>query len=171
MDRAPTDPAPQPSRHSESDGDFLDFLEVTTARFGVVRIPRTHVIDFPLGVFGLPDATTFALLQHRPGSIFHWLQALAFPQVAFVVAPATTLDPDYPVADIARAVAFLDLPPDAAVETLLICTIPRPPAAATVNMLAPVCISVTARRGAQITRHDHAYDVRAPLVLPSARAR
>lgn len=171
MDRAPTDatdPTLQPSRRSESDGESL---EVTTARFGLVTIPRTHVIDFPLGVFGLPDATRFALLQHRPGSIFHWLQALAFPQVAFLVAPATTLEPEYPVADIASALAFLDLPPDAAVETLLICSVPRPPAVATVNMLAPVCISVAARRGAQITRHDHAYDVRAPLVLPSARAR
>lgn len=168
MDHAPTNTTPQTSGLPESDGETLG---VTTARFGVVPVPRSHVIEFPFGVFGFPDATAFVLLQHRPGSIFHWLQAIAFPQVAFIVAPATSVEPDYPVADIASALAFLDLPPDAAVETLLICSIPRPPAVATVNMLAPVCISVAARRGAQITRHDHAYDVRAPLVLPSARAR
>jgi flagellar assembly factor FliW len=114
----------------------------------------------PLGLPGFAQARTFVLLDHRPGSVFRWLQATDHPEIAFVVLDPLLFVPDYPVESVRRATGFLGIDPDEEIFVLAICTVPPAPGEPTANFLAPIGIGRTCRRGAQVVLHDSGFDSR-----------
>jgi flagellar assembly factor FliW len=104
------------------------------------------------------------LVDHRPGSVFRWLQAIEFPDLAFVVIDPLAFVPDYPVENVRKAIAFCELEPDEEVAVLAICTVPPAPEEPTANFLAPLGIGLRSRRGAQIVLHDCGFDTRVPFL-------
>lgn len=108
------------------------------------------------------------LVDHRPGSIFRWLQSIDQPDLAFVVIDPLTFVPDYPVALVRKAASFVGLDPDEPLLVLVICTVPPVPAPPTANFLAPLGIGQQTRRGAQVVLHETGYGS-AETFLPSNR--
>ena len=140
---------PQPSqRHIE------------TNRFGPLEVPEDAIITLPFGIPGFDRAQEFILLDHRPGSMFRWLQSTQRPDLAFVVIDPLVADPQYPLADVQKQLGYLDIAEGEEIIVLGICTVPPPPAAPTVNLMAPVGIGLTSRTGAQVILHESKYNAR-----------
>lgn len=110
-----------------------------------------------MGLPGFPNDLTFVLLDHRPGSVFRWLQSCDSADLAFVVIDPLVFVPDYPIDKARNAASFVGLSPDEDLIVLVICTVPPPPAEPTANFLAPIAIGQVSRRGAQVVLHDSGY--------------
>ena len=121
-----------------------------------------------MGIPGFPAANEFVLLDHRPGSVFRWLQSLQDPDLAFVVLDPRLVDDTYPIHLVRKAMGFLDLPEDEEVVVLSLCTIPPRPAKPTVNLLAPIGVGLKTRKGAQVVLHETRYGAR--MEFMAARA-
>ena len=130
----------------------------------MIEVPAANVITMPLGIPGFASAKEFVLIDHKPGSMFRWLQCLDDPDLAFVVIDPLVADADYPVDAVRKHLAFLDLEAEEDVVVVAICTIPPRPNQPTVNLLAPIGIGVQCRRGAQVVLHETRYDARMPFL-------
>jgi len=100
------------------------------------------------------------LIDHKPGSVFRWLQAVEVPSLAFVVIDPTAFVPGYPVEQVRKMIGFCDLQDDEEIAVLAICTVPPAPDEPTANFLAPLGIGLRSRRGAQVVLHDCGFDTR-----------
>ncbi len=100
------------------------------------------------------------LIDHRPGSVFRWLQAVEVASLAFVVVDPVAFIPDYPVEQVRRAIAFCEIEDDEEIAVLAICSVPPAPDEPTANFLAPLGIGLRSRRGAQVILHDCGFDTR-----------
>lgn len=129
---------------------------------------ETALIELPLGLPGFPEAHQFVLLDHRPDSVFRWLQCVTMPELAFVVIEPQMFDPSYPLEAVRKHVQFLRLEPDEEIGVLALCTVPPAPAPPTANFLAPIGIGMHSRRGAQILLHDSGYSSRDSFTERSA---
>lgn len=121
---------------------------------------------FPLGLPGFAEAREFVLIEHRPGSVFRWLQAVEIPELAFVVIDVLVYVPDFPIDDVRRSLAFCELEPDEELAVLAICRVPPPPEEPTANFQAPIGVGLRTRRGAQILLHDSRYGMHMPFLRP-----
>ncbi len=130
----------------------------------MIEVPEANVITMPLGIPGFAEAREFVLIDHKPGSMFRWLQSLDDAALAFVVIDPLMADPEFPVANVRSHLGFLDLDEDEEVVVVAICTIPPRPKTPTVNLLAPIGIGVNSRRAAQVVLHETTYDARAPFL-------
>jgi flagellar assembly factor FliW len=133
---------------------------VQTSRFGVIAIDPERVVTLPLGMPGFPEARAFVVLDHRPGSIFRWLQSIDDPSLAFVVIDPLLVHPDYPLDLVRRSLAFVDVADDEPLALFVLCTVPPAPGTATANFMAPVGVGIHSRRGAQVVLHDSPYGPR-----------
>lgn len=140
-------------------------MKIENTRFGTIEVPDETLITFPQGIIGFHELRRFVILDHDDRSFIRWLQAVDRPELAFVIIDPLPLVKDYPVERILAECDDLGLGPDeevaiAAVMTLL--PAPKPP---TVNLLAPVVMGVTARRGKQVVLHDSPYHTQHPIVF------
>jgi len=110
-----------------------------------------------MGLPGFPDNHTFVLIDHRPGSVFRWLQSCDTPGLAFVVIDPLLFKPDYPLDKARGAASFVGLRDTEELIILVICTVPPPPAEPTANFLAPIAIGQESRRGAQVVLHESGF--------------
>lgn len=145
-----------------------DSITFSTSRFGELEIPEEHLLSFPIGIPGFPESRRYVLLDHRPGSLFRWLQSAELPDLAFVVIDPLLIDPDYPMDRIRDELSFLGLDSSEELIVLGICTVPPSPAQPTVNMLAPIGIGLQSRQGAQVILHDARYQARQSFLKKNA---
>jgi flagellar assembly factor FliW len=139
---------------------------IQSTRFGTIEAPENQLMHFPLGIPGFAEAKDFVLVEHRPGSVFRWLQAATVPELAFVVIDVLAFVPDYPVADVRKALAFCDIAPDEELAVLAICRVPPPPDEPTANFQAPIGVGLRSRRGAQILLHDSGFSMSMAFLRP-----
>lgn len=136
-------------------------LKVNTSRFGQIEIAAQQVLTLPQGMVGFPILTRYAILQHRPGSPFHWLQSLEKPELAFVVMNPLVFDPEYnlalPDADARR----LQINDPAQVQVWVVVNIPHgEPEKMTANFKAPLVVNLEKRLAAQVIMDDPRYPLR-----------
>ena len=139
---------PRARRGARPTDDAARVLDTT--RFGKIRVSGTSVITLPLGLLGFEQLTAFVLLDHQPGSVFRWLQAIDRPDIAFIVVDPLMFKPELPLDAVRRSASFAGIGPDEELVVLATCTVPPPPAPPTANFLAPIGIGRQSRRGAQV---------------------
>lgn len=69
-------------------------IKVKTTRFGEISIPEYKVITFKDGIPGFPDSRRFVILDHKDTPL-KWLQSLDDPDLAFLIAEASSIEPAY----------------------------------------------------------------------------
>ena len=111
-----------------------------------VQPEQAGVIEIPSGLPGLREHKRFVLADITGFPAMRALVSLDDELVRLVVVEATLIDPDYPVAA-ARALASLA---DDEVAIAVVVTLPRDGGTPTANMLAPIVIGMTSRRGEQV---------------------
>lgn len=123
-------------------------LKVVSQRFGTFEVPQDRIFRFENGLIGFPSAHRFVLLDHRPGSPFKWMLSLDDPELAFAVANPSDLVSDYtpPVKRAAKQLAAEA--EDVAIFALV--TIPTDPTQMTINLMAPVAVSLRTMAAEQL---------------------
>ena len=139
--------------------------KIETSRFGKIEIEKKRIITFPEGLIGFPDEKEYAILEHKPGSPFFWLQSMEQPELAFVMTDPFLLKQDY----------LQDLSPDEAghfekkngadIVVFVLLTIPPGNVnGMTANLLGPLVIDSETRQGKQVILANSGYDTRFPVI-------
>ena len=138
--------------------------KIETSRFGEIEIEEIRLITFPEGLIGFPDEREYAILEHKPGSPFYWLQSAERPELAFVMIDPFLLKQDY----------LQELSPDEArhfekkngADLVVFVLITIPPGnidSMTANLLGPLVIDSETRQGRQVILANSGYDTRFPV--------
>jgi flagellar assembly factor FliW len=136
------------------------WIEVPSSRFGPLTVPADSIIEFPTGLIGFPAAKRFIMVEHKPP--FSWLQSVDDQTLAFVVVDGfefgKQLDLKPPTND-----PHVSFKPEDEYAILLIVTIRPDPKQTTLNLKAPLFVSVETRKAVQVIYDDPRYSVRYPL--------
>jgi len=128
-----------------------------------VAVDPAKVITFPRGMIGFPAQKRFVLLDHAPGSPFHWLQSVDEGGLAFPVASplhfVTDYRPEYP-SDLAEQVGEYG-PEDLWLGVVV--SFPPGEGRATLNLKAPVVLNSRSRLGVQLVLDNPAWPLRYAL--------
>ncbi|MBI4798794.1 MAG: flagellar assembly protein FliW [Desulfarculus sp.] len=139
-------------------------LTMETTRFGQIEVPDERVITLPHGMVGFPRLTRYVILEHRPGSPFHWLQSLDRGDLAFVIMDPLVFDPHYQLALGDNDAKLLQVGDVRHIQVWVVVTIPQgTPENMTANFKAPLVINLQSRLAAQIILEDPRWSVRQSL--------
>ncbi|MBC7105382.1 MAG: flagellar assembly protein FliW [Firmicutes bacterium] len=137
---------------------------VETTRFGRLEVAADRIVHFPGGLPGFERLRRFVLVPERDVPVFLWLQAVDAPEVALLVTDPFAFFPEYSVDLPDEEAAELGLrgPEEALVLTTV--SIPgRDVGSATTNLLSPIVINVTLRRGRQVILAESRYGLKERL--------
>jgi flagellar assembly factor FliW len=140
-------------------------LSVNTRRFGRIGIENERVICFSDGVLGFPEQKRYALLEHKPGSPFFWLQSLDTPDLAFVLINPFLIKKDYLASLSSSEKRLFESPDEGEKLVFALVTIPHGQAEKmTANLMGPLVIDVQTRVGRQVILAHSGYSHRHPIV-------
>lgn len=135
---------------------------IETTRFGTIDIDETRVLEFPGGLLGFPTARRYALVQTTPESVFLWLQSLDAPELAFVVCDPLAFVPDYRVGIRSDDLSTLEIAEVRDSQVFVI--VNKVDGFLTANLLGPLVVGVTSRKGRQVVLSDRRYGTRHRLM-------
>ena len=148
---------------------------VETKYFGILTYAEESVFNFPQGLPAFEDEKTFVLIEagHRealpePAAPLIFLQSMARAGLCFAAFPIQAVDRQYELAIAPEDLESLGL--DAArqpvlgreVMALALLSV-NDELLATANLMAPVVLNVTVRRGLQAIRWDSRYSHQHPV--------
>lgn len=141
---------------------------VETARFGTVDVEANSIIKMPRGMFGFEEETEFCLVQHRPDTVFRWLQSTARPDLAFVVVDPSHFFEDYGfrLSSVEAEYLGLDDPESAMVLTTV--SVSPGESEVTANLAGPIVINAKSLTGLQVALEDERYSTRQSLLRDDA---
>jgi flagellar assembly factor FliW len=135
-------------------------LKVESSRFGTLDVEDESIVTFPDGLFGFPDAGSFALVPHSDHSPFRWLQSLQKPGLAFLVIDPWLVKPDYSPVISEQDAQRIALTDDTLKVIYAVVTIPKgKPDEMTVNLVGPILINAETRQAEQVVVLNEAYRV------------
>lgn len=123
-------------------------MEITTSRFGSVKIEGDDVIRFPRGLLGLEECRQWVLLADQCNEALAWLQSVERPEVALAVVSPRRFVPGYQMRVARRELASLELDDVKTAKILVI--VGKTDRAITLNLKAPVLINLERRLGRQV---------------------
>ncbi|PRR70303.1 flagellar assembly protein FliW [Neomoorella humiferrea] len=139
-------------------------MKVPTSRFGVIEIGPADVLNFPEGVPAFEQLREFFLHPIPDNPAFIWLQAIADPDVAFLLVDPFLFFPGYEVEIPEGLQQELKIKEAADVLVLAVVTVPDGDVRRmTANLVAPVIINRAARLGRQYVMEGTKYTTRHPL--------
>ena len=139
-------------------------VEVDTRIFGRIAIEEDKVIRFDHGILGFPDLRDFTLIFNEDKGVessIKWLQSLQEPAFAMPV-----MNPDLVVAEYSPNFAADLLKPlgdtldSENILMFVTVTVPKDITKTTVNLKAPIIVSVENRKAVQLISDDDAYSVK-----------
>ncbi|MFS8582256.1 MAG: flagellar assembly protein FliW, partial [Limnochordales bacterium] len=84
-------------------------MRLNTPRFGEVDVKEEDIIVFPAGILGFEHVQRYVWLEHSDDGVFHILQGVDDPAVAFVLINPLVFRPDYKVEVPPKQWAVLEL--------------------------------------------------------------
>jgi flagellar assembly factor FliW len=133
---------------------------LATRAFGPLEYSTEAVLSFPRGLPGYDAAREFLLLDLPDQAPVLYLQSVDSPDLCFVTLPVRIVDPDYSLWLAPEDEAVLGAGGDRLALAIVTGHEHDPP---TANLLAPVVICSSTRRGVQAVRNDRRYSHRHPL--------
>jgi flagellar assembly factor FliW len=143
-------------------------MNIESQRFGTLEINDDEVLSFAEGVIGFPSERRFALVPHHGSGYIAWLQSVSTPELAFPVVSAHAFGDKYPDVPVVGAAeeAGIEGPDDHLAVMVVLCALSGQPA--TVNLLAPIVVNATTRKGAQVILEGTRFSTREFFALPDA---
>lgn len=131
-------------------------MKLQTERFGTLEIDSQDILEFPEGILGFEEYHRYTIIE-QSDSIFHFLQCIDEPQLAFVVLMPELLRPDYQVVLDEPHISQLKISNPEEARVYSIVTIPEDVAEMTANLQAPVIVNTKERLGKQVILMDGKY--------------
>jgi flagellar assembly factor FliW len=123
---------------------------IESTRLGKLDIEDHNVIQFPHGIPGFPDEKEFVLLPCEPDSPFAYMQAVAEPNLTFLVVEPFTFFNDYEFTLDDQITDDLKLSDEKLPQIFNIVTVPEKAEEMTVNLLAPIVMNLHDRIAQQV---------------------
>jgi flagellar assembly factor FliW len=127
-------------------------MNISTSRFGGLRINEEDVIFFPFGLIGLEDQHHWVLLADGANEAVGWLQSATQPDAALAVISPRRFLPQYRVKIASRELLALEL--QAVDEAYVLNIVSSDQARLTVNLRAPLLFNLERRLGRQVITVD-----------------
>lgn len=140
-------------------------VEINTRVFGQIAIDDDKIIRFDNGILGFPDLKDFTLIydvdKGNEASI-KWLQSIQEPSFAMPVMNPDLVMPGYsPIFDRDFLAPLGDNLDSENILMFVTVTIPKNDITkTTVNLKAPIIVSIENRKAVQLISDDEAYSVR-----------
>lgn len=133
-----------------------------TKYFGTLDCERTDLFDFPQGLPGFEEQTTFVLLNLPSRHPLVFLQSTQNPQLCFLGLPIFVVDPDYELSVSVEDLSIMELKrerqPQIGTEVMVLALLSIVEGqSATANLMAPIVLNLSQRIGAQAIRCDFRY--------------
>ncbi|OGP69291.1 MAG: hypothetical protein A2Z73_04850 [Deltaproteobacteria bacterium RBG_13_60_28] len=131
---------------------------IATKNFGDIAVREDQIINFSPGLLGFSEFHRYVLIEHGHESPFLWLQCVDKPDLAFVVIDPLFVLPDYRIGPINGVQKELEVKNLQDLKVLVILTIPPGrPQDMTANLMGPLLINLTNRRGKQLVIENSPY--------------
>ena len=138
-------------------------MMVQSTRFGEIEVAEETILQFPYGIPGFIEEKTFALLPYETNSPFSFLQSLADPDLTFLVVEPFDFIPDYDF-EIDDGIALeLDISLEKPPQILNIVKVLGKIEDMTVNLGAPIVVSLHKRMAIQYLIENKNYSICQPL--------
>lgn len=144
-------------------------VTIRSTLLGTLRLPRAQLFDFPLGLFGFPDARGFALVPTTRPGVF-WLQSANHAALTFLLADPFRFVEGYAV-ELGEA-ELGALAAASAAELIVLCVLTLPGgdrADPTLNLQGPVALNLARGEGRQVVLGDPGLGTRHPIRLDGVR--
>lgn len=142
-------------------------VTIESVRFGTIELPDDALVEFPLGLIGLPGSR-YALFEHGSGSDFRWLHSAEDPALALPLLDARAALPSFALtvgAEERERIGVNDL---SEAKVYVTVRAAPDPTETTVNLRAPVVI--WEGKGHQVINTAPGADLQAPLLVAGAEA-
>jgi flagellar assembly factor FliW len=133
---------------------------IETARFGLIDVDGSTVINMPRGMFGFEDRTEYCLIQHQPGTTFRWLQSTSDPELAFVVVDPSHFFGSFDIKLTAIEAECLGLETSDDAMVLATVSLDAGTSEVTANLAGPIVINSKSLTGLQVALDDQRYGTR-----------
>ena len=121
------------------------------------------IFHFAQGIPGFEQLKKFEFEDIGADIPMKLMRSVGEQEVSLLVASPFIFYPEYEWELAESAKQELGIASEKDVEVWSIITIPDDPAAATINLLAPIVLNRTTKLGKQLILHDQPYSSRAPL--------
>jgi flagellar assembly factor FliW len=145
-------------------------MKIQTRIMGQIDIDDRQILDFPAGIIGFETFKSYALLD-APQKPYFYLQSLDMVELGFILLDPFLFRPDYSinVADEAMSSIGVTDPDDALVLAMV--TVPPDGGKVTANLMGPLIIGKSARKGAQVILADPRWETRHDVMAELAASR
>ncbi|SHF89204.1 flagellar assembly protein FliW [Ornithinibacillus halophilus] len=138
-------------------------VKILTKYFGEMEIEEDKIINFPSGLPGFIEETSFILLELPGSPVFQILQSIHNRDIAFVVANPYHFYEDYSFDLDDHLLTSLEINTEEDVMVLSIVTLKDPFSTSTINLKAPIIINHMKKRGKQYILNIDDYSIREPI--------
>lgn len=139
-------------------------VEIVTKAFGKVAIEDERIICFDHGILGFPDLKNFTLIydiDKGNEATIKWLQSIEEPNFAIPVMNPDLVIPGYtPVFNRELLAPLGDNLESENILMFVTVTVPKDITNTTVNLKAPVIISIENRKAVQLICDNEEYDIK-----------
>jgi flagellar assembly factor FliW len=139
-------------------------MMIKTARLGELVVETRNIIDFNPGLLGFEDLTSFVLVDIAEIPNFKWLQSIENTELAFLLVDPFTIKKGYCVElnDDVLEKMEISVPEDVLVYSIV--TVPKSGFKdATTNLVGPLIINWTKKKGKQIIFERDNNTIKYPL--------
>ncbi len=147
-------------------------MKIATKFLGEVEIVERDILTFEHGLLGLEEEREFVLLPIDADLPLALLQSVQNVEIGFVVAYPFAFKQDYSFDISEEDRAQLQIEKEEDVLTYVIVTMKETFKDSTINLLAPVILNVSKKRGKQIVLQDNkAFPLRYPMLTLEGSAK
>lgn len=138
-------------------------MQIRTKYFGEIELKEDKIIEFPQGIMGFEEYTSYTLLydiEEEEAPVISWLQCIEEPGLALPVMNPLHVKKDYnPTIEDALLAPLGELK-DENIMVLVTVTVPQDTTKTSVNLKAPFIINSDTRKGCQIIVENNDYPVK-----------
>ncbi|MCF6154416.1 MAG: flagellar assembly protein FliW [Candidatus Brocadia sp.] len=139
-------------------------LNLSTEKFGNLRIEKENIITFESGLLGFEDLKQFVIVDIEECLPFEWLVSIKDPLIAFPILNPMPFFSDYnPIKSIGD-LSSLGIKDTKNVEIFCTVTLGNSPSNVTMNLKGPIIINMKNKKGKQFIVTEDYYSLHHPLV-------
>lgn len=145
-------------------------MRVTTKAYGEIEVDERQRVSFPAGILGFEQYRDYVLLDARQKPFFY-LQCLENPELAFILIDPFLFRPDYAVDVSDEVLGEIGISDPEEAVVLAIVTAPAEGGPITANLMGPLVLGKSSRRGIQAVIADPRWKVKHDIMAELAASK